>query len=232
MNDLYEFGGTCDVIIRCKSERFIGGRKYEENEPYTILKDVTCGLQYKSINSEANAANNIINSREGLPDLVNIVNVPLTNKVLCLVSEKISHQRIGKIYTGIAKNGIVYLPEAPLQNSVFVYKGNERFISFTVKEDQLVAEFEEDAEYLIFYDVVATESCFDFNCPRYGYFTLEIIGKGNQNKKSNNIYIKIPAASLISTPVFDLVSGNILHAPLQFKVIQQNQPVPYFNLGD
>ena len=47
-NNLYEFGGSCDVIIRCNTDRVIGGTNYKANEPYTILKDVYCSLQYRN----------------------------------------------------------------------------------------------------------------------------------------------------------------------------------------
>ena len=78
---------------------------------------------------------------------------------------------------------------------------------------------------------MSQKSCYDFTTPHYGYFTLEIIGKGNQDKISNQVYIKLPAVSLMSTPVFDLVNGNLLHAPLQFQCVHQNQQKSYFNIG-
>ena len=231
MNNLYEFGGSCDVIIRCKSERYIGGRHYKENEPYTLLQDVMISLQYKNITSGDSAKNNIIATRQGLPDNVSITNVSLTDKIACLIAEKVQSQKIGKTYCGIAENNTIYLPEIPLNDSVFIYNRNQRLDKFTIDKDKIIGDFVDSESYLIFYDIMSDSSCFDFNTPHYGYFTLEIIGKGNKDKVSKDIYIKLPAVSLMSVPIFDLVDGNILHAPLQFQIIHQNQPKPYFNIG-
>ena len=48
MNNLYEFGTSCDVIIRCPFDTEIGGQFYKAGSPYTILKDVYYNLSYKT----------------------------------------------------------------------------------------------------------------------------------------------------------------------------------------
>ena len=231
MNDLYEFGGSCNVIIRCNSERKIGGVTYSANEPYTILENVFVNLGYKNITSQGNAKNNIVATRQGLPDTIDISNVVLTDKVSCLIAEKISSQTIGKYYYGTAEDGVIYLPEHPVDEQIFIYHRNSRLKDFVVQNDTVVGDFIDQEQYLIFYNTIATNSCFDFETPHYGYFSLEIIGVGNTDKVSKEVYIRIPAASLMSVPIFDLVNGNILHAPLQFQIIHQNQNKAYFNIG-
>ena len=230
MNNLYEFGGTCDVVIRCKTARTIGGKTYQANEPYTILHDVYCNMQYKNIVSDGSAKNNIIYTRTGAPEIISFSGVTLTEKINDLIARRINSQLIGKTHTSMAQNGTLYLPETPVVDSIFVYHNNQSFTDFTVENDKLIGAFESDTEYLIFYDVQSEYSCFDFTTPQYGYFILDIVGKGNKDKTSNDIYIRIPAASLMSVPVFDLVNGDILYAPMQFKCIDQHHK-PYFNVG-
>lgn len=231
MNDLYEFGGSCNVVIRCNSERNIGGVTYSANEPYTILEDVFVSLGYKNIASQGNAKNNIVATRQGLPDTIDISNVTLTDKVNCLIAEKTPSKIIGKHYYGIAVNGVIYLPERPVDEQIFIYYKNSRIQDFSVQNDTIVGNFINNERYLIFYNIMSENSCFDFETPHYGYFSLEIIGTGNTDKVSEEVYIRIPAASLMSVPIFDLVNGNILHAPLQFQIIHQNQNKAYFNIG-
>lgn len=232
MNNLYEFGGLCDIIIRCASERRIGDKTYAANEPYTILEDVYCSLRYGIMASEANAKNNVIASRVGLPDYVDIRGITLTHKINNLIATQIEKNTISKIYHCAAENGIIWLPESNIvPESIFVYHHNERIVDFTLVGEQIQGALE-DGEYLVFYEVLADNMCYDLTTPQYGYFALDIIGKGNTDKSSKNINIKIPAASLMSTPVFEFINGNILYAPLQFKIIHTNQKKPYFNVGD
>lgn len=230
MNNLYEFGGTCDVVIRCKTARTIGGKTYQANEPYTILNDVYCNIQYKNIVSDANAKNSVLYTRIGAPEVISFSGVTLTDKINDLIAERIENKPIGKIHTSIAQNNIIYLPESPIAGSVFIYANNQPFVDFVIEEHKIFGDFAEGQEYLIFYDVETNNACFDFTTPQHGYFVLDIIGKGNTDKASNDIYIRIPAATIMSVPVFDLVNGDILHAPMQFKCIDQHHK-PYFNVG-
>lgn len=232
MNNLYEFGGMCDVVIKCNSERKIGNKTYAAGEPYTILKDVFVNIGYRNTTSEASAKNNIAAHRSGMPDLVNLSNLTLTTKVCDLIATRVQPQTITKYYTAIGEDGVIYLPETFVSNSTYVYNRNERFVDYSENEDRLTGQFVEGGEYLIFYSVLVDNTYYDFNVPSYGYFTLDIIGKGNLDKKTKNVYIHLPAVSLISTPVFDLINGNILNTPLQFECIHRGQSNSYFVVGD
>ena len=232
MNDLYEFGGLCDVVIRCCSARTIGGKNYIANEPYTKLEDVYVNIEYVTTSSEANAKQNILNTRVGLPNRVQILNTPLTKKVCDLITTSITAQTIGKTYCGEASGNKIYLPETPCDNQLFIYDKEQRVDNFRVEGYIITSDnFINGKQYLIFYNVLAEGNCFDFTTPHYGYFCLEITGKGNTDKTTTDMYIKIPAASLASTGVFDFVRGNILKSPLVFMCIHQNQEQAYFNIG-
>lgn len=231
MNNLYEFGGSCDVVIRCNTRRKIGNSTYEINEPYTILRDVFVNINYSNITSESSARNNILAAKQGLPDSVLISNITLTDKVNCLIAEKISPKTIGKYYTATAENKTIYLPEIPVNNNIYVYNKNEPIRAFTRDGEKLVGDFIDYETYLIFYEILSEKDCFNFDTPSHGYFCLEIYGKGNTDKVSEDVYIKIPAVSLMSVPVFDMVNGDILHAPMQFKIIHLNQEKSYYNIG-
>ena len=92
--------------------------------------------------------------------------------------------------------------------------------------------FQDETPYRIFYDIEASNYSYDLMAPHYGYFTIEIIGHGNTDKHSKEIYMKFPACSLMSTAMFNFINGDILNAPLQFECIYKNQPKPYFHIGN
>ena len=233
-NNLYEYGGSCDVIIRCASERTIGGKHYAANEPYTKLENVFVDLQYATINSEQRGKENVLAARSAFPHIINIRGLTLTNKINQLIATKIEPQTISRSCTVKVSDGVGYLPEKANPNNLFVYNGNERISNVTLSPDgdKITGELEEGSTFLVFYEVNASTPSFDLTAPHFGYFTIEVIGHGNVDKRSKEIYMKFPACSLMSNAVFNFINGNILNAPLQFECIYKNQQTPYFNIGN
>ena len=232
MNNLYEFGTSCDVIIRCPFDTEIGGQFYKAGSPYTILKDVYYNLSYKTQNTNAFSKENILSYRNALPDFINLYNVTLTDKVCNLITTRVDNKMITKVYHAIAVNGIIYLPENNATNIYIVHDGSLIDIDYTVEEDKIIGDFIEQQEYMLIYNVVNQSETFDFETPSHGYLSLEIIGKGNLNKTTSSIYMNFPAVSLISVPLFNLSSGTILSAPLTFECIQRKQDRAYFAIGE
>ena len=232
MNNIYEFGGVCDVIIRCNSDRIIGNRTYKANHPYAILRDDNVNIQYRNKTSEGIATKNILSFREGLPDLVSITNVTLTDKVCNLISTKKKEKAvITKYYNAPVDRGLIYLPETPINDNIYIYHGNTLIEEWRRNEDKIGID-DSYEKVLVFYEVEVDDHSFNFDVPEYGYFSLDIIGKGNMEKKSQDIFIKFPAVSLVSVPVFNMVNGTILYAPLQFTCIHKNQEKSYYHIGD
>lgn len=233
MNSIYEYGGLCDVIVRCNSERTIGGKTYKANEPYTILKDVVVNLSYRTTTHEGTSRNNVMAAREGLPDYVSISNIEFTDKVACLIADKQEQKFLSNFCECEAWNGEIYFPAATEVGNVWLYNANNELITdYTIETDKLVGNFEEGQKYLAFYNYLSAHKCFSFETPHYGYFTLEVFSKGNHDKISEPLYIKFPAVALMSVPVFDFVNGNILHAPLNWQVIHKGQEQSYFHIGE
>ena len=233
MNDLYEFGGACDVVIRCNGNRTIGGKEYFAGEPYTILHDVYVQMEYATNNSQATAKKNVLATRNGAPENIRIYNVTLTQKVCDLIATRSTKtKKIGRVYETNAEDGTIYLPEVPAAG-VYVYCGNE-LIPYETIDGYIIksSAFNEYDNYLVFYDVASTKNCFNFNLPQCGWFELEIYGKGNTDKTTEDVYIRMPACSLLAVPVFDMVRGNILNVPMTFSCITQNQEEPYFCIGE
>ena len=231
MNNLYEYGNSCDVIIRCNIERVIEGKTYAAGEPYTILRDVFCSLVYKSNAAESRDVKNSIANREARPDMINLSNVVLSDKILNLIATK---QPASKTLVHVeyrADKGVFYLPETSCSSVVYAYDSDLNPVNCRIDGDKVVGDFIENEVYTIFYEKELSKS-FDFITPHYGHFSLEIVAKGNTDKNTSSMYMSFPAVSLMSMPVFNLRNDNILSAPLQFECVYKSQKNPCFGFED
>jgi hypothetical protein len=235
-NQLYEFGGTADVLIKCKTERTIDGITYQAGEPYTMLKDVTIQLDYEQTSHSANAKTPIMDTRDGRPYQLIIGGVPLNRKITNLILSKDQD-----LYTYTKKEIITCWEEGVLQ-LIEECKGNDEFycydsdftrVSAEIKDDytKLYGNFVKDQQYLVFYTATGVGNGYKFEIPHYAYFSIEIFAKGNTDKRTNNLYMAFDAASLVSVPEFNILSGGLLNTPLVFRLIYQYQkePIVVFN---
>lgn len=235
MNDLYEFGGSADVLIKTKTDTEIGGIKYQAGEPYTVLKDVLVYLDYNQNEKDITAKKSISSSQTARPSIINITRIELTTKMCNLIGtikseEQIMHMKNIKCYCD--NENSLYLDDIPANNQIFVYnKSFERIEIDRVEDTTIYGDFEVDKEYLVFYNEFVQGRVYDFEVPHYPYFSIEIIAKGNTNKSFGTTLMKFDSVSLVSVPRFNFIQGDILNIPLTFKVIYQNQeePVVVFN---
>lgn len=234
-NKLYEFGGTADVILKSRIEQTINGVTYAANEPYTVFKDVSVELQYDSYTT--NGAGGISNKtnlsiRQGQPTKIALFGCPLTDKVCNLIFT----QEKETTYTETCHKTLVCLEDGKLHlttsniQSMFVYDDEYNkvgvFAASDIAEQCVTGNFVAGRRYLVFQTLVKTGKIYKFDMPIYPYFSLEIIGKGNTDKKTSGVYLNFDAVSLVSTPALDIISGGMLNAPLVFDIIYKNQKEP------
>ena len=219
-NNIYEFGGVADVLLRVKSDRTIAGNTYNENEPYTVLKDVTVQFIYDQIGKQADAKRSVYSSNFGRPSQLIINGVPLTQKIanLIMTNEDNTYIRTRKEIIQ-CKNGKLSTNYTPIENSMFIFDKNMQ------KVDN-ASSFVEGEEYLVFYQEECSGDKYSFEVPTYGYFSVEIFVKGNTNKITNDIYMHFDALSLATVPNFNIMNGGILNTPLVFNIIYTNQEEP------
>ena len=229
-NNIYEFGGIADVILKFKTNKTVDGVSYQAGEPYTFLKDVDIRFVYDQESSLTGGKKNSLSANSGRPTQIAIGNIPFSRKIANLMltqdnstlytktkREKIFCEEEGKLMT----HGV------PTADTVFVYDSNFMRISVdTVEDSILYGNFEVNMEYLVFYGELCTGDKYGFEIPHYPYFELDIFMKGNNNKISNTIYMNFPALGLVSVPNFNIISGGMLNTPLVFNVIYTGQPEP------
>lgn len=220
MNNVYEYGGIADVLLRFKIEKEVGGVHYAANEPYTFLKDVTIQFQYEQTNAQSNARKPVFATNDGRPLQLIINGVPLTQKIANLVltnSKNTSYMRTRRERVICDSNGKLNL----------CYESNGEIFVYNTNMERVTDNYSPNEEYLVFYQQeVEQGDKYSFEVPFYPYFELDIFMKGNTNKITNDIYMHFDAASLASVPNFNIMSGGILNTPLVFNLIYVNQEEP------
>ena len=229
-NPLYEFGGTADVLITCKTKRTIGTTEYDANEPYTLLKDVEIGFEYDQNSKNANASKPVFSSQNAYPSSLSIYGVPLNKKVADLIftTKTANYAKTHKEQIFCDTNGQLILSQAPVNNEIFCYNEQLDKITITeVAEDHVVGDFISGEKYLVFYKVAQAGNIYSLDVPYYAYFSIEIFVKGNKDKIAGNLYMKFDAASLQTVPNLNIVDGGLLNTPLVFDLIYKNQGEPF-----
>lgn len=235
MNTLYEYGGIANVLIKTNVETEIGGKVYKAGEPYTMLKDVYVVLGYEQATTPIAAKKPVSSSQSARPYRITITNITLTKKVANLILTKCVDDTFTRtiIEKAYPIDGELYLANEIAANTpVFVYDSSGAAVS--VKDstaNTIVADFENDQEYTVYYSIAATGTKYKFEIPHYPYFTFEIEGKGNKDKLTNSVYFKFPAVSLVTVPNLDLVYDGILSTPLVCDLIYQYQEEPTIVMG-
>ena len=221
MNNVYEFGGVADVLLRVKSERTIADTTYSANEPYTMLKDVTVQFVYEQINKQADSKRPVYSANAGRPVQLAIGGVPLTQKIANLIlthENASSYQRTRKEIV-MCENEQLNTCYQALPDTKFIFNKNMARVHES-------GPFINGEEYLVFYQTEEQGDKYNFEVPSYGYFSVEIFMKGNTNKITNDVYMHFDALSLVTVPNFNIMSGGMLNTPLVFNIIYINQDEP------
>ena len=227
-NNIYEYGGIADVLIKCKTQTTIGSVVYQEHEPYTFLKDVSVNFDYGKSTSDITVKRPIISTIDGAPHSIRIGSVPLTEKVanLILTPAELNYMRARREFIFCNTAGELYT-NYEICSNVFVYDGAFNRVQINEFTPGIIyGNFNKDEQYLVFY----TESCrgnkYSLQTPSYPYFEIDIFMKGNTNKVTNDVYMHFDAVSVISTPNLNINGGGILSAPLTFSIIYAHQEEP------
>ena len=230
-NNIYEFGGVADILIRMKTARTIGGVNYAANEPYTLLKDVNIQFIYEQNAKQSSAKSTVYAFNSGRPSQILVNNIPLSQKIANLIltndlTKTYSRTRKEMVY---CKDGVLTLNYNPLPEDIFVFDSDMNKVDCTLFDNNKLCADKNlinDMQYLVFYYESVSGDKYSFEMPSYGYFIADIFIKGNTNKITNDVYIHFDALSLASVPNFNIMSGGILNTPLVFNIIYTNQDEP------
>lgn len=227
-NNIYEYGGIADVLIKCKTKTIIGDVEYKAHEPYTFLKDVSVNFDYGKSASDITVKRPIISIIDGAPHTIRIGSVPLTQKIanLMLTPAQQNYSRARRELIFCNNAGELCINYAA-QRDVFVYDDSFNQIHVTEFTPNIIyGDFVQDVQYLVFYVEECVGNKYSLQTPSYPYFEIDIFMKGNTNKITNDVYMHFDAVSVISTPNLNINGGGILSAPLTFSIIYAHQEEP------
>lgn len=191
----YQIGNKVTCIIRSYCACNIGPvEMVYDNQPYTILKDVSVSLSFSD--AEKNAVSNQRN-RELYFDVshlnqVKVSNVHLTNKVLQMFFQE-QPEALRSHFESVAtdENGKCYLStSADTIYQVFVYNSDEELEYAYGEKNPNEIELEPNSNYLIVYQTLA-QKALNLNSNPNTYYTLDLICEGNTDDATAPTYIHI-----------------------------------------
>lgn len=232
-NNLIEIGSKANVILRFRQEAQVNGETYSPNEPYLLFKNANVLISYSNEDKTGTAARTVIANSEINPRTISIGSVNLTRKLVSLLtcfSEEQEKFGLTLFETRLPEevNGDlqIILNENILpntENKIFVYEeGNLNKIEFTydAATNRITSsEFESNKEYLISYTSELVGTQFSLNKNHVPYFSLEIQGVGNVDKKKKNIVMYFDKVSLNAFIEFSFIQDQMLSVPLVFHII-------------
>lgn len=198
----YQIGNKVTCIIRAFCPSIIGGVQMQyDNEPYTILKDVSVSMTFTDSEENATSAHKArqLNFNTGSLNQVRISNVQLTNKVLGMLFnfndiglkshfESVTTDETGHIFLN-TQDDTIY--------QVFIYDDTETMIQAygNISPNEIILT--PDKSYLIVYQTLGSDSL-GLSIPNNAYFTLDLICEGNTDEITAPTYVHIHKAGLRS----------------------------------
>ena len=229
INQVFAFGSTVNVLIRCKTAMTINGQNYAANEPYTLLNNVNVSFDYGDNRSDINVHNgSLLAYKTDYPEELYIDNVTLTDKISQLLFKINNNTSEVSIYTKDCSDNFYIEMNA---KDIFLYKNNNLITDYTYNAADgniVINNYDTTATYLLFYSYNISQASYDLTSPDFSYFTLELFGTGNKTKETMDVYLKIASAKLLPTKnmSFKATEGNN-SASLVFKIIKDDNYIVF-----
>ena len=233
MNDLYEYGSSFDIIIRLKSDQTIGGQQYKAGEVYTVLHNATVNFTYEETGAVMSARKPIYDANvQNLPVSFAISDVNINTKIANLIMTKQEGQEVlvPSIEQCASANDELYT-KYPIASELRVYDAATHALqeNYTYENDKISGL--DDGTYLVHYYYTKVGATYNLEVPYYPYFTVEMLGKGNKNKNTEDIYFKFPSVSMVQRPKLDFINSGVITTPFVFNIIYHAQPQPVVVIG-
>lgn len=219
----YQIGNKVTCIVRSFCPSTIGDVETQyDNEPYTILKDVSVSMTFSDVEKNARDGQKLrqLNYDMSALNQVRISNVHLTNKVLGMLFtdyenglkshyDAVETDDTGHVYLSVQDDKIY---------QVFIYNEDEEMVQaygeITPEEILLTPE----KNYLIVYQTLGNKSL-KLNSPNNMYYTLDFICEGNTDETTAPTYIHIQKAGMRAEKSL-YFNKNLNAVDLTFNVIE------------
>ena len=219
----YKLGSKIDCIIRSFSSCVIGSQEMlYNNQPYTILKDVSARLSFadSSVQSKTTftqLAYNVDTLRE-----ITISDVELNDKILNLIFSKSEANLCSTMQNCDAEDNKIYITtSSPKIYQVFIYDVDGNLEQAFDELDTFEVEVARNENYIVFF---AYEGDKVYKLSKRGsfYLTLDLIVTGNADDELNTSYIHINKCALEVDKDLSFNRG-MNSVDLRFIVIDDNE---------
>lgn len=234
--DIIEFGGHANVILRAASDFTVNDINYKEGDVLLMLNDVDLDFTYnETIKDKTIGSRNILAFDVRKLNAITIHSNPLTTQYIQLFAEKMDNSFTHSVIeaTGIADN--MFFPVSPIIGEEVYVDGYGRYqveydedsrsaviskiIGTTEDGDDILEDNLEPDEYTVVYQTQEDKPVYNINNNyTLPYFSIEINALGNVNKEDGHIFVYAPRASLLTRPDYSL-SDRITYQSLAFKLI-------------
>ena len=195
----YKIGNKVNGIIRSYSAGKLGKMDMEyDNQPYTILRDISATVNFAATNKDSSVANkNFLQYNTDTISEIRLSNVPLTEKILDLIykdnetrlyskQENYESDELGNIYLNITDE--IY--------QVFVYDEDgtleQAYGSFS---STVLHVNNVESSYSIYYSYLGEKSYF-LDKPDNFYIKLDLEILGNEDDNTQDMCLHIDKAAI------------------------------------
>ena len=237
--ETYKLGNEIKCIIRSYTAGPIGNTvALYDNQPYTILKDVSATIRFKDVDSNiGKGAKYLLSYNANEIEDIQISNVLLTDKVLnlifsnsdiklCTVAENFESDSNGDIFISCPQN-IIY--------DVFTYnedgelEKDSSYINFNLSESNLKVS-KPNASYMIVYSYEG-QNAVSLTAPNHQYVTLDLELIGNIDDETNHMFIHLDKCGLKADKNL-YFNSSVNQVDLTFRVINDEITDNYIVLKD
>lgn len=222
----YQIGNKVNCVIRTFVPSTVGEVETQyDNEPYTILKDVSVSLSFSDEEKTARDGQSFRQLHYDISTLnqVRISNVHLTNKVLDMLFNK-KDVGLKTFYESVTSDeeGHIFItqPDETIYQ-VFIYNEQEEMVQAHGSVEPTAIVLNANENYLIVYQTLGT-NILHLNSPVNTYFTLDLICEGNTDEVTAPTYIHIHKVGLRSEKSL-YFNQNLNAVDLTFNVIRTDE---------
>ncbi len=231
MNNLLEFGGKANVILRAICDFEVNGNKYKTDDVVFCFEEVDLRFTYnETIKDKTVAGYNLMAYDERKLNAMIIDSSPVTTEFIELFATRKRDNFVRPVIEDLAIADNKFYPiEKPETDKIFIIgKGQYTFTMEPLDADErhmectLLAEEEEGAilgEYTAIYDTLVNAPTYDINNNyTLPYFKAQIIGVGNVDKQTGHAFFEVPRVSMLTRPDYSM-NRTITAQELAFKII-------------
>ena len=237
--ETYKLGNEIKCIIRSYAAGPIGNTvALYDNQPYTILKDVSATIRFKDQNSNiGKGVKNLLSYNTNAIEDIQISNVLLTDKIinlifdqveskLCTVAENFESDNNGNVFISCPQD-IIY--------NVFTYNENgdletdSSFFSFDLSQSNFKVQ-EPNAPYMIVYSYEG-QNAVSLTAPNHLYVTLDLELVSNIDNETSKMFIHLDKCGIKADKNL-YFNQNINSVDLTFTVIDNGTTNNYIVLKD